>query len=213
MHKWFQVAVIAAAMLFAAPGAKAAIVWDNGGPDQALGSEMNARVQAENFTLGAASLVTEVLFWSIEKFGYDGSITWQIYSDSAGVPGVALFSGNTAAVTRVPTGVVGLFGVLDEFENSFSVGALPLAAGSYWLGLHNGELFFTDDRLYYWETTSSSNPPTGHEDEAPFGVGGWFNNGQEHAFQVIGAQGVVPEPGTMALLGLGGLAVLRRRRR
>src|SRR5205814_6123509 len=79
---------------------------------------------------------------------------WAIYSNVAGAPGAVLFSGLQSAVTRVNT-ATGVLGIFDEFQNDFSIGSVALAAGTYWLALHNGPLTNTGGAKIYWETTSS----------------------------------------------------------
>ena len=195
----------------------AALLYDNGAPSQLSGNEMTQWIQAEDFTLSAAATITNVRFWDLEDLsagpGYAGSITWAIYADAGGSPGALVAGGNTAGVTRVATGNVLLFGA-DEFQNDFSIGAVALGPGAYWLGLHNGTLGNDSSAEFYWEMTGDFDTlGNGHEDEAPF-AGLWAPNGFEHAFQLFETQSV-PGPGALALLGIGlaGLLVARRRRK
>jgi len=98
-----------------------------------------------------------------------------------------------------------------SYQHDFSVGSLILGAGTYWLGLHNGPLTTDSRKDYYWETTSANATIRGNEDKSPFDDGSWFNNIQEHAFQLYGTQ--VPVPGAIFLFGpgLAALALLRKR--
>src|SRR5512139_40180 len=149
----------------------AAVLYDNGAPNQLNGNEMTQWIQTEDFTLTAAATITDIHFWSVDSGLADGTITWQIYSDNAGLPNVILASGNTA-VTRTATGNVLFFGT--EFANDFNIAALSLGAGTYHLGLHNGALSVTNRSEFYWETTGANSTTTGLEDIAPFGDNNWF---------------------------------------
>jgi hypothetical protein len=170
------------------------IIYDNGGPDQQNGNEMTEWIQAEDFTLTADSTLTSVNFWDIEEPGggaYQGEIDWVLYTDAGGQPGAAFASGAAvgAAVTRtfIQCCVLGTF---DEYSLSFNISpGIPLTAGTtYWLGLHNGPLAFTNYSFFYWETTAFNGTYTGHEDDAPFD-GAWLDNLMEHAFNLGGGAG------------------------
>jgi hypothetical protein len=167
------------------------IIYDNGGPNQLGGNEMTQWIQAEDFNLSADSTLTVVNFWDIEAPGgaaYQGEIDWTIYADAGGMPGAAIASGAAVGgdVTRtfIQCCVLGFY---DEYSNSFNISpGVALTAGTtYWLGLHNGPLTFTTRSEFYWETTDFNGTFTGHEDQAPFD-GVWFDNGQEHAFNLEG---------------------------
>jgi hypothetical protein len=186
----------------------ASVLYNNGAPNQANGNEMTAWIQAENFTLSAPATITDVRFWDGEGV-YNGSITWQIYADAGGAPGALLYSGNTAADTRTLTGL-NVASSFTEYQDDFSIGAVALGAGTYWLGLHNGPLSIVDYDSFYWETTNPNLTTTGMEDATPFGDG-WSN-----AFMLFdNGQTPVPEPSTFLLLGAGlaGVGLLRRRMR
>ena len=179
---------------------------------------MTQWIQANSFTLGSAATVGSVEFWSAvdPTVGvYNGSISWAIYADAGGSPGATVASGNTSAVNMTATGNV-VAGFLSEFDNTFSIGSVSLAAGSYWLGLHNGPLSDQSRAEYYWETTSADIGTVGMESIAPF-TGGFTSNVQWHAFNLFSATTSVPEPssltsaGAAVLAGLG-LTFWRRRR-
>ncbi|MCL2700375.1 MAG: PEP-CTERM sorting domain-containing protein [Phycisphaerae bacterium] len=78
-----------------------------------------------------------------------------------------------------------------------------------------GDMFrmaWDDSELTWWERSETDPAATWNEEKGSWGVWG-FNGGggrEIHEFQLFGA--AIPEPATMSLLALGGLALLRRRR-
>ena len=204
------VAVVAITLALVGPARSTTI--GNGPPNQSGGSDLNAFLEADNFSLGASSLLSQITYWSLQSSAadYAGTTAWGIYSDAAGSPGGALFSGNTAA-TGVATGNTA-FG-LNEFMYSFNV-SVTLGAGNYWLVLHNGPNGSIPATNYYWAWSSNSGNSQSNDPLAP----GWVGNAAEFAFQldVTAATNGVPESGgTLGLLGvvLGAMALAQRVRR
>ena len=198
-----------AALLLAAPS-YAAVIYDNGPPNHVDGIEITVTIGADDFTLGGATTLTDVRFWSAQRAPYLGSITWSIYADDAAnnQPGPLLFRGNQTAVTRTSFGFIGFHGIgHEEFQNDFSIGSVVLVAGKYWLGLHNGQLTDDDFGQFHWEATDNATV-TGKYDLTPFDDGAWNNSDTEQAFVLFGNG--VPEPGTVALLAIGILGLFGR---
>lgn len=199
------------------PAAASAQIYDNGPPDGSSGNEMTQWIQAEDFTLGQAYNVTGIRFWAFQltPSAYQGSIAWRIYGNNAGAPDeTSILFGGLAAATPTNEGALA-YGGNDRLRFDIATN-FTLGAGTYWLGLHNGD-YSVDGRLdFYWETTGLNLQQTGQEDNSPFDDAGWSDNGQEHAFQLFGqTTNVVPEPSTYAMMALGlvGMAAARRRRK
>ncbi len=209
--------VIAAFGILVGNTSHAAVIFNNGLPDLQNGFDISSLIAAEDFTLGVQTTITDIRFWSLEGTGffsgYTGSITWQIYSNAGNTPGVLLASGTTSAVTQALTGrELITYTALYESQNDFSVGSVLLDPGTYWLGLHNGPLSTiptSGGDEFYWETTSPNSTFGSRYDSAPFGDNVWDETvGIQRAFQISGITSV-PEPSTLALFSLGGLAFIR----
>ncbi|MFN0104116.1 MAG: PEP-CTERM sorting domain-containing protein [Bryobacteraceae bacterium] len=192
-------------------GVQGATIYNNGSPDQVSGTNMSEFLVAENFTLGAAADITNIRFWSIQSSAteYTGSVYWAVYNNVSNQPGSILQGNSTASVAGTATGNSTGFGYA---EYSFDIPVVfQLAAGNYWLALHNGPLATTAPSEMLWATTAVSIGSNGK-----YLDGAWIDTGNEHAFRLDGtpvSSGQIPEPTTFALLagGLAATAFLRRK--
>ena len=203
-------ALCAAQLSFAAP------VYNNGLPDQLSGTQMSDVVVAEDFSLTAPTTITSIRFWSIQSSltDYLGSVYWAVYSNVGGAPGGVLFGNTAVTTTATATGNFAGFGYA-EYVFDVDVADFAIGAGTYWLGLHNGPLASVDAREMLWSTTAST---IGSESKYFDNTFGWTDAGTHLAFVLEGTGVVVPptgvpEPGTLALVGLAVLAARVARRK
>jgi PEP-CTERM motif len=196
--------IAVAALLGAASAgsAIAAIVYNNGAPNQVSGTNMSDTIAADDFTLGGGTTITAFRFWSIQDSAaaYRGSVTWGVYSNLGGKPNALLFGG-TVATAAAATGASTGF-AYPEYLFDVDVTDFHLTAGTYWLGLHNGPAANDGSSEMLWETTTTGAGFGGRYFDQTFG---WVASDNEQAFRLEGIVdriGAVPEPATLALVGL-----------
>jgi hypothetical protein len=175
--------------MFAFGYMNAGVIHDNGPPDHAEGWEITSFVQADDFTLQKAARFEAVTFWVAEAGPFEGSIYWEIYSNSASdSPGTRLYSGTTNNLSHVATGIT-VFPVYPEFVITFNITPVNLPPGVYWLALHNGPLSHTTPLSIYWEGTPGSGARASQEKFVNTDT--WYDNiypglPSELAFQMFG---------------------------
>ena len=216
------------AVLFLAAGIRpagaATILYNNGAPDQNSADDITDTLVAEDFILGGPANLTSFEFWNVQGVAgdYNGSINWFIYNNGPGTPGATILAQGSAAtggqITRTSTANT-CCGGFNEFDNvinmaaSLTSGSLNLAAGTFWLAIHDGDISNTTFLDFYWETSASNATTPGQAQDLTAGPG-WSSTLQEHAFNISGDSLGVPEPATWLFMaaGLGALALVRRRK-
>lgn len=190
--------------------ATAVTVFNNGTPDLVAGTGMTEFLVADNFTVSGAFDITNLRFFSAQSAAgaYVGSISWAVYSNVAGLPGLSLFNALSTVSGTATGGSTGFGYGIYSFDIPVT---FTLAAGNYWLALHNGPLSNTNSLGdMTWTTTGTGVGPA-----SVYKDGTWISSGNELAFRVDGNVSVVPEPEGIALFlaGLTVCGVLRAKRR
>ena len=218
--------LICAVITLAGPLAHAAPVtlWNNGGPAISTqnGSLMSSYVQAANFTTTFATNLSSASFWSLEAgSSYEGLITYSILGNASGSPDEnVVFASGSVAPTRTDTLATALG--LNVFQYDFALAVTNLAAGTYWLALHNGALSAGENEAQFYWAWSDSNTTNGNaiddQERSLFPLDPtWGTNQAEHAFLIAGERFVeqeISEPGTALLVTLAtGLGLISSRRR
>lgn len=203
-------ASIGAAAL-ATPGAAAEILYEqaSGG---LTGHNAVSDVQADDFTLLENGIVTQATI-SIFEIGadqWDGNVQYFLFADSGNKPANVIASGLGQNISQTVTNVNGSGWEFSDVTFDL-VNPVGLDAGEkYWLGVVLSDTFDSGDQVFW--TATSSQVGSRSKSNSSFAVPqtGWTNNTFDFAFQIGGE---IPTPGSLAMLGLGGLTMARRRRR
>jgi hypothetical protein len=189
----------------------AAVIVNNGVPNQSGGANMNGFREADDFTVAGPTQIQQIRFWSLQGSAadYSGSISWSICGDASGAPGASCTSGSSSpAGAATGNSALGLVEYVYEFATN-----VLLQAGNYWLVLQNGSNA-AQAGDFYWAFADDTQ---GNSQSLELAVADpqWTGNLAELAFQLEGervAPPGVPEPGSLLLAATALAAAFVRRR-
>jgi PEP-CTERM motif len=201
------------------------IIYDNGGPDvpgRSGASDLDKITTggifqeiADDFTIASSSALVSGINW------------WGAYTPNNAANAVAdnfsirMFDNLFALVANINVGVVSRFDTgsdnflgLDIYGFEATFAPINLTAGQYWLSVVNNTAGDADGERWSWQTTAGIKGSVGRFRTSPNPIAvnaPWDGNaGFDFAFAVT----TVPEPGTLALFGIGlfGMGLSRRKK-
>ncbi len=205
-------ACLALCLALPAGHAAADVLVDQGPPDYvyALAStphySSGLQFEADDFTLKSAAGLGGLTFWGTYFVGntpFPDDFRLYVYQDAGGLPG-AVIDQQALAVTRTDTGRRLSMTGGEVYQYTAALAAVPLSAGSYWLGIVNDAGSRTD----YWGWATHDQTGKHAVSTADPVTGPWKpRTSADFAFQLT-STAAVPEPSTLALAGLGLAAVV-----
>lgn len=217
--KLFRSGIFALALVTLANDAGAQI-FANGTPDQtqADARSISSFRSADDFNLASASSISSIRFWMLATDqSFAGILSYAFYNDAAGAIGAVVSTGSVSNIVPQYLSHVPGF-IYDTYLVDINLpSALNLAAGNYWLELHDGATLTTNNNADVYWSIAAGVTGNARQSVAPTIPTNPTTNAL--AFSLYGEVGppstTVPEPSTVALsfAGLVALGLTRLRKR
>jgi hypothetical protein len=180
----------------------------------AVAGQFFSQRTADDFVLTGNATLTAVRFWGgSQNFQFSNlqnmdSFTISIYADNAGSVGdeIASTTLSTEAISTVDTGLTNLGGGI-VYEHEASIAPTALGAGRYWVSV-GATLFNPGADAWVWAGSTEGNLINATDFFNGNGFVTFDPTFNDLAFEIVG----VPTPGSIAVVGLGGLFATSRRR-
>ncbi|MDQ7012414.1 MAG: hypothetical protein Q9O74_00790 [Planctomycetota bacterium] len=201
------------------PFSSRATLWDNGDTDGSNGySNATSGVFGASRSLLDDFEVTDSAGWILNDFhsltlwsgggsGIGTGYNLTFWSDNAGSPGAPMMSANVNSYMETPTGRTWFS--RPEMRHDVTFDDVFLPQGRYWVEM---QVIGPDNNFHMVRSTvTGSEAWVNYDDLGGLQSGSAiFGAPADLAFSLTGE--IAPAPGALALLGLGGIAAIRRRR-
>ncbi|MBS1827454.1 MAG: PEP-CTERM sorting domain-containing protein [Acidobacteria bacterium] len=202
-------------LLFCTPLAPAALLYNNGVPNHQAGNGISNFRTVDDFTLTGPANLNAIRFWLVFNNDdptnmFSGNISMAIYNNAAGSVGTLVTAATASGLTMTNIGDGG--GPLHAYQIDLNFAPVALAAGAYWLELHEGlSLTAADGSESLWAATRTggnalTQPFFGNFPADLQPIPSYFGCSScdyDLAFQLFDdSETSVPEPATLSLFAL-----------